>query len=75
MTVKLYAISGDPDTEKAITFLKTAKIGIQLVDVEKEGIISFLDRDLGVRELPFLLLRDATVEGLEAIKSFARQAK
>lgn len=74
MTVKLFALRNDPDTEKAVGVLRKAKIQIQLIDVEKEGILASLERDLDVRELPFLLLQNGKIEGLKAIEVFASRA-
>lgn len=75
MTVKLFALPDDPDTERAREILGQANIGYELVDVESTGIVAFLDRDLDVRELPFILAQSGKIEGLEAIRGFAARSK
>ena len=73
--VRLFAISADPDTEKAKILLKQANIEYHLVDVEREGVLGFLDRDLDVRDLPFILVAGGKIEGIEAIKGFVALSK
>jgi hypothetical protein len=70
--VMLLGLTEDPDTDKAETILNEAKIRYEVVDVASTGIVAFLDRDLDVKQLPCVLAPDRKVEGLEAIKGFAR---
>jgi hypothetical protein len=72
MTVKLFALSGDPDTDTARSILSAADIGYELVDVEEAGILASLDRDLDVKELPFVIAQNGKFEGLRAIEGFVR---
>lgn len=73
MTAKLYALADDPDTKKAQKLLTKKKIAYHVVDVEKEGILAHLDRDLGVSELPFVILDSKKYEGLEQIRTLAKK--
>jgi len=73
--VRLFALSTDPDTEKATALLKQAKIEFQIVDVERTGVLAFLDRDLDVRQLPFILAGGGKFEGLSAIEGFLALSK
>lgn len=70
MTVKLFGLPNDPDTEKAESMLSQAHIGYKLVDVEKAGILASLDRDLDVKELPVMIVPNGKVEGIRAIEGF-----
>jgi glutaredoxin-related protein len=74
MTVKLFALSYDPDTATALSLLRNANIDVEFVDVEREGILACLDRDLDIKELPFIILQNRKIEGLQAIEGFARHA-
>lgn len=74
MTVKLFGLSGDPDTERAVSMLSEARVTYKLVDVEETGILGSLDRDLDVKELPFMIVQNGKVEGLEAIEGFLRRS-
>lgn len=75
MTIKLFALLGDPDTKKASALLEQAEILYEVVDVETTGILAYLDRDLDVKVLPFIIAQNAKFEGLEAIRGFATRSK
>ncbi len=75
MTVKLFGLSNDPDTIKASSLLSQANIGYKLVDVEKSGILASLERDLDVRDLPFILVPNGKVEGIKQIEGFIRHSR
>ncbi len=75
MIVKLFALREDPDTQKALQILARAHIQYELVDVENEGILAHLERDLDVKELPFMIIQNAKIEGLPAIKGFVARLK
>ncbi len=74
MMVKLYVLRDDPDTEQAGVLLSRANVGYSLIDVESSGILPFLDRDLGVSKLPFIITENAKFEGLDGIREFATRS-
>jgi hypothetical protein len=69
--IRLFVLPEDPDAAAAEELLRRAGLNVVVVDVEKTGMLPFLDRDLGINALPFLVADSRMYEGLSMIRSFA----
>jgi hypothetical protein len=68
--IRLFGLPYDPDTATAREIL-VQHFRLSVIDVEKTGMLPFLDRDLGVQELPFVVADNKLYQGLSMIRTFA----
>lgn len=66
----LFIVRDDPDSRKAKALLSKNRISFRIVDLVKSDALAFIERDIGVKSLPFLVTDRSKYEGLAQIKRF-----
>ena len=71
-TVQLFLIKGDSESKQAKSLLKKTLIPFKEIDLVKSGTLAFIERNLGVKHVPFLISGQSMYEGLAQIRAFTR---
>ncbi len=70
-TPRLFVIRNDFESRRAKTLLTRNRIPFDVVDLANSDALAFIERDLGAKQLPFLVAGQAKYEGLAQIRKFA----
>jgi len=70
--IRLYVLSRTQQCQEAEEILKKAHISFERIDVEAKGMLSELDRELGIRHLPAIEDGSTRYEGIEKVREFVR---
>lgn len=71
----LFVINGTKSSQLAEEKLREKSINYKVRDLQEEGALGFMDRDLGIHRLPALFTPEGVYEGYESIENYLQGSK